>query len=184
MRETDWKALYDSLEKEKRGKEKPVSPPTDRALNKFERDTGCRLPLSYREFIKAFGPGELGGQFLMKSPGYKKYGRSADLMSCTTIARSRLPEFCPGPRTPRIFYFCETIFGDLIGWDPKDVRDAATHEYGIYICVHEFETCDFLVGTFREFINKTCLSKGLAKALHVKPADYEPPTRTFLPFAW
>ncbi len=35
--------------------------------------------------------------------------------------------------TRRLLLFCKTTLNDYVGWEPEDVTDQTTHEYGIYL---------------------------------------------------
>lgn len=183
MATLDWRALYRSLEITDLEGTVPVSKPGLDAFAQFERDFSIELPLSYRGFISEFGPGELAGRFVFRAPGYPDFGRYADLAMFTEHWRSKLKRHVQDQRIARMVYFCETTYGDFVGWDPLDVRDQSVCEYGIYVCVHERDTCDFLKGSFSEFINDICLGDGLPRFLGEDPKTSDPPKRTFMPYS-
>ena len=165
MTDSDWQAVYESLEMEFWPGYERVELPTESAIADVEKQFGIVLPESYRRMVKIFGPGELGGRFMLKAPGYAEQRPKIDLFSFTEKWRSILPENSSDERVGRLIYFCDTIYSDFIGWDPTDVRDSKSRELGIYICVHERDRADFLTDSFDKFINDFCFGDGLGRFL-------------------
>ncbi len=66
---TDWQQLYSSLELVAPTYGLPFPKPTEDSLDEFESSAHFRLPRSYREFIKVFGPGMFGGYIGIRGPG-------------------------------------------------------------------------------------------------------------------
>jgi hypothetical protein len=141
---------------------KALPRPSDDDLNRYERESGFRLPLSYRAFVKVFGPGELGGDFRLRAPGYPDHPH-ADLGRSNAEIRAGLTKtflslFNDPDRVARMVFFCAPGGGDWIGWDPEDIRDAELHEYGIYeIGDEEMEK---VADSFPQFIEEVCLGPG------------------------
>src|SRR4051794_36927801 len=52
-----WRALYQTCEGD--NEEDRVPPPAAEQLDRFEAETGIRLPAGYRCYIQVFGPGTL-----------------------------------------------------------------------------------------------------------------------------
>src|SRR5689334_13955435 len=139
-----------------------VPKPGPSALDAYEAATGFRLPESYRQFVLAFGPGELAGMFTIAAPGYADHpDEDIDLGRMTRRFR-RVAGF--DRRTDedlatwhddpvwarRLVLFAKDIGPDYYGWDPEDVRDAGAHEYGIYALMHSDPRVLFLAGSFRD----------------------------------
>src|SRR5262249_39255682 len=57
----------------------------------------------------------------------------------------------------RTVFFCRTGGGNLIGWDPTDIRDERRRECGIYEWGRQ-ETMTKLAESFSRFIDEVCLS--------------------------
>jgi hypothetical protein len=140
--------------------------PTDATLNRFEQDTGFRLPQSYRAFAKVFGPGELAGDYHFFFPGYPGNEHS-DLAAVNARIRVRAPggpdfesfisSFCRDPeQVRRMVIFCGTGHGDWVGWDPEDVRDRRNCEYGIY--QWHGEQPSKVADSFVQFVEEFCLA--------------------------
>jgi hypothetical protein len=163
-----WQRLYDSLEIHglpAGSRIKALPRPSDEDLDRYERESGFRLPLSYRAFIKVFGPGELGGDFRLRAPGYPD-DPYADLGRTNAEIRAGFTEtflsfFDDPERVSRMVFFCAPGGGDWIGWDPEDVRDAELREYGIYeIGDEEMEK---VADSFPQFIEEVCLGPEAAR---------------------
>lgn len=180
MAETNWGQLYDSLEIRQIPGELVFEPPSESNFEKFEQAFEMILPKSYRRMLTVFGPGEIGRRFTIKAPGYANRWPDVDLAWFTTKWRQRLFDNVRDDRVKRLTYFCETIWSDLVGWDPSDIRDATGQEYGIYICIHERDTCDYLTDSFDTFINQICLGEGFREFLGADAtADFEAAPRIF-----
>ena len=168
--------------------------PTDTDCDAFEQQTGFKLPTDYREFIKVFGPGQFCGILEILSPGFPDT-RSMDLLTWNvnakrgyTSERAR-KDFSDLERVARIVYFISTSSANHIGWDPEDVRDEQTHEYGIY-GTRDYEV-EEVAGSFRKFIQDFCLGQGVYQWMNIADVpefDDEPdengelvPTRNFVP---
>jgi hypothetical protein len=160
-----WQRLYDSLEIRELPADsriKALPKPSDEDLDLYERESGFLLPLSYRAFIKVFGPGELGGDFRLRAPGYPDDSH-ADLGRTNAEIRAGLTEtflsfFTDPERVARMVFFCAPGGGDWIGWDPEDVRDARLREYGIYEIGDE--QMEKVADSFPQFIEEVCLGPG------------------------
>jgi len=166
-----WKALYRSLDAREQPHLKPLPKPTDAMLDEFESRSGFTLPLSYRAFIKVFGPGELAWEYRMFAPGYPHQSEMIDLEKFNAdfrkpfadtehprITKRLLEQYKDGQRLFRAVVFCRTGTGDLICWDPADVRDGRQREYGIYQLARK-DFVEPLAVTFPEFIEDVCLSE-------------------------
>jgi len=137
-RELDqWRELYGEF-KVKSDKD-DVTPPPVEALDRFEAETGIRLPAGYRGYIRVFGPGCLlvgGGKHItemfIESPYCPE--SSMDLRR----AAKRLQSLKDDPprgmdeQTQRIIVFATNGLGDEFGWDPQDVTDPLAPEFGVY----------------------------------------------------
>ncbi len=143
---------------------KPLAKPTDETLDRYETTTGLRLPHSYRSFIKVFGPGKLAWDYQIAAPGFSEQGWVVDLVKFNAVPHQALREkrvlrqFKNPAQVQRLVFFCRPGDGDLVGWDPEDVRDRRRHEYGIYGWGRE-DALGFVAASFTEFIEDICLSE-------------------------
>jgi hypothetical protein len=167
---TDWTKLYQGL----RILETPspqIEPPSDADLDWCERDFGFRLPLEYRAFIKVFGPGQLTHDYRIRSVGSRvtlstqvaeQFSEKVDLVALNEMLREVMAtlDAMDGPYTTqarRLVYFADNSAGDVVGWDPDDLRDEQAVEYGIYVVRREDGGATPVAGTFAAFIERECL---------------------------
>jgi hypothetical protein len=184
MQITDWPEFYSTLVID-RGCGEPVAKPTPTQLDRFEAETGLRLPQSYRDYILVFGPGEFPCVLKVAAPGHASLG-SFDLLtasrtygySAEEIAGSGLPVE-QQERMRRLFYFGLHHGRQWLGWDPKDVRDSGAHEYRIYRVDWLSEGAEFVAASFRQLVEETC------EALFTPDPEYDEealgPQRAFQP---
>lgn len=181
----EWQAFRDSLEIEVPARQKAVERPDEPVFDALEVSSGFRLPASYREFIRVFGPGELGEGFLVKAPGLSQTDPHCDLQCFTERTREAVVGNYPGnSRLARMWYFCKTTGGDLIGWDPDEVSDVSRREYRIYIKVHERSTAEPLCENFDEFVGDVCFGTVLDRILGIDPDLSRTFVRRFRPACW
>jgi hypothetical protein len=142
----------------------PLAKPTDATLDRFEAETGFRLPHSYRSFIKVFGPGTLAWDYRIKAPGYPEQGEDVDLgtfnarIKQTLTKKQAWQQLADPTQARRVVFFCALGGGDLVGWDPEDIRDRRRREYGIYSWGRKV-ALEFVAGSFTEFIADVCFSE-------------------------
>lgn len=101
-------------------------------LNALEVRIGLPLPVSYRAFLRIFGPGRLAQAFTIYAPGYRN-APVVDFLENEgwqpTVSRLR----GNSPLVTRL-----VAFGDYLGhrglfaWHRDVVTDEATHEYQVY----------------------------------------------------
>ncbi len=183
-----WKQLYERLVSAKgRQLVRPTEDKIDAALDHAEVELAIRFPAQYRAFIHQFGPGELGGYFRFYgpvNPGFGDYGN--DILEQNRSWRD--PEgFWATTAQPelvsRLVCFSDTIGGDACFWDPKDLRVARTHEYGIYVLSHDSydATVKEAAGSFMEFIENHCLGNEFVKIVGGHGWDEGGPPQEFRP---
>jgi hypothetical protein len=150
----------------------PLSKPQDKDLELLEKQSGFQLPVSFREFVKRFGPGEIGRYFRIYSPRCGKKVSQADLYEYVqSFENNRIALakcFKEEGLIRRMVPFSDTIGGDVIAWDPEDVTDATTHEYGIYLIPRSDTRVVRLVDSFEAFIEAVCLGKLFPKKVKVR----------------
>lgn len=133
-----WRALYETFEVDARFGG-PVPPPTTEDLDRFEVETGIRLPAGYRGYIRVFGPGCLtvgagdsAREMFIRSPYCPK--PSMDLGKA--VERLRIlkddPPLRMDEQTRRTVVFATNGHGDEFAWDPLDVTDPLAPEFWMY----------------------------------------------------
>lgn len=153
---------------------------TDAWLHEFEHEFEVRLPLSYREYAKVFGPGELAGYYQIRVPMGRQFNAWSDLSAFNDDSPRNNEvlkhEVHDDPeRIGRMIFFCTTFAGDHFGWDPADLRDQETLEYGVYL-LPRIERPVRVADSFPQFIEECVFGKRLDPWLG--ESDYE---RTFGP---
>jgi hypothetical protein len=184
----NWKDFYDTLVVVP-GYGEPVPKPTIAQLDQFEAETGLRLPRSYREYITVFGPGEFPCILRIAAPGYPHLNWRADLLTASRsygyssdeVAQSGLPAD-QQERLGRLFYFGLERGRQWLGWDPLDVRDPETSEYGIYRVDYIRDGAELVATSFRQLIEDIC------GEIFAPDPDYDEesmgPQRAFQPTTW
>jgi len=165
-------------------------PATDASLDAFEKHAKIKLPRSYREFVKVFGPCALGGRGVMiAAPQRKRDKRSwidlytlADDMHGICSARpigGGVPVVEP-ERARRLVFFASDGMAKSFGWDPAEVSDASNHEYAVYSRYSDYEPYTRLASSFEEFVLSFCLGEEVkrwreaGRPVGKKGFDYEP----------
>ena len=185
---TDWQAFYDSLVIQP-SYGQPVPKPTPAQLDKFEAETGFRLPRSYRDYILVFGPGEFPCVLKIAAPGYDYLQNTFDLQTAGSgygygqeeLIRAGLPPE-DQQRMGRLVYFGLHHSRQWLGWDPQDMREAEAPEYGIYRVDWVSDGAEFVATSFRQLVEETC------EELFAPDPDYDEesmgPQRGFMPATW
>ena len=122
-----WDAVFDRIRVRLRAPRDPEyvypAPVTDVDLNELETHLGCRLPESYRTFMKRFGPGEAADLIRLPPLGVRDEG-SYTLIADTIAYRGNIQigEFAPSNATwlSRLVYF-----GSDCGDAPTRTEDVA-----------------------------------------------------------
>ena len=142
--------------------------PSTEDLDRFESSTGFLLPLDYRDFVLSFGLGSFEpGTWYFAVPGFHDEAPNYDPTGLTEFLRTGsgfdersdedlAKEFDDPQRARRLLLFCTTATNDFFGWDPEDVTDADTREYGIYMLGRYDTRVTRLATTFREFVLNYC----------------------------
>ncbi|MGE3804824.1 MAG: SMI1/KNR4 family protein [Gemmataceae bacterium] len=155
--------------------------PNEAILDAFEQRRQIKLPRSYRSFAKHVGAGMVSGYFGIAVPGYP--GRKLDDLDRFDAYTHELKEvfvetFGDAEQFDRFLFFAKTFGGDYIAWDPADVRNRRSHEYGIYVLPRDEDKILFLAKSFLEFVTKVCLGKRWHAVIG---GEYRPPKFTFEP---
>ena len=180
----EWQKLYDAIVKTYPSYQY-VKKPNSETLDEFEIISGFQLPQSYRDFICIFGPGELGQRFRIHAPGYKRPNHNWDLWQFIKDYRVWKRDFFntyQAEQHARLMVFCDTIGGDLIGWDPEDVRHRDNREYGIYFWPHNYREASLIATSFDVFIRDFCLGVGYFRFWKMEPEwDLDDEQQSFSP---
>ncbi len=154
-------------------------PSSELDFRNFEEAHSMILPDDYKAFAAKFGAGILAENYIIYVPGCN---RSPDLdlaywnKACHKFDEELALRFPGNKQIPRLIHFCSTYMGDLIGWDPLDVRDAKKHDYAIYGLPRNDDLLVEVAPSFREFVKRAFTP--LAGILKFKSTSYSPP-RTF-----
>src|SRR5262249_39095921 len=143
----------------------PVPKPSTAQLDQFEAENGLALPRSYREFILVFGPGEFSASLKIAAPGYGfvPHPSGVDLLATSRSYGWNAADIARGwgtaeekERLLRLFYFGLESGRQWLGWDPADVRDPETSEYGIYRVEALGYGTELVAVSFRQLVEVTC----------------------------
>jgi hypothetical protein len=190
MQIRNWQEFYDSLS-HRHGYGAPVPKPTVEQLDRFEAESGFRLPRSYRDFILVFGPGEFSVGLRIAAPGYGyvPHPPGVDLLVTSQSYGWSEEDVAQGPVSMeqkahllRLFYFGLEDERQWLGWDPKDMQAPEESEYGIYRVEALGFGTELIAKSFRELVEVTC-----ARLFTPNPQwDEEElgPQRTFRPAYW
>lgn len=164
-----WHELYSSL-----AVDGVPHSPTAEAVGHIEARYGFQLPRSYVEFAYCFGPGILAEIFNLAVPGYGQRSCWFDLHEMNKQSPRSFPDhflqevYCPSlppdevidvvSQIQRLVFFCALDGNDYVGWDPEDVSDPGSNEYGIYI-LPRGEPPVYCVCAFAQFIFDVCLGE-------------------------
>jgi hypothetical protein len=168
----DWRTLLKAMSV--RGK---LHPATAEELDQYETKSGFRLPSSYRDFCRVFGPGQIGGWYQLAVPHLEKKGKKKlyDLAGKTKFYHDGLEweEYAPDPkRFQRSVIFGDDNTGAVYYWDPEEITVPKKSEYAIYAMFRDF-TGEKLCDTFWDFVG-ICLHR------HRKKLYDEPPKMEYL----
>jgi hypothetical protein len=175
-----WKRLLERVRID--GQLDPVS---DAQLDAFEIANKIKLPHSYREFCKTFGPGSLHGRIWIhiatptRSTSRKHaIGRSAkvniDVLNKEVWSTFLidLDEYCDNPGLIRNgLFFGRDIYTHHYFWNKAESTDRKTNEMAIYVIYREMKI-HRLADSFESFIYDICLDRGIPN--HGK-LDEDPP---------
>lgn len=120
--------------------------PKPKDLDRYEKESGFRLPDDYREFALTFGPGTFGRGWQFSTPGFSKTKSHVDLATLNHFFQMQ-----KGDLNQSFVRFCgKEDFHGWFAWNPEDVTDPAKHEYGIYLLMDDPPVK--VASTFREFV--------------------------------
>lgn len=152
--------VWDDLKKRlvvRYASEGEVKTPSLEDLDRFEQESGFRLPDDYREFATSLGPGTYGPGWQVETPGFAKAeGSYAGIQGLRHI-------------DPLFVAFCgKEDFHGWFAWDPRDVIDPVAHDYGVYLLGgpdgHDGDAPPIKVSsTFREFLMSYALGGGFER---------------------
>src|SRR5262245_41874320 len=150
-----WDAVFDQINFHRAPDWVPVPPATDSELDQFEANLGSSLPLSYREFLKRFGAGELEGTL-----------RLTPLVPGTLVNRTVLEdthdqreEFSArythnAEWLGRVVYFGCNAGGELYVWDPIELAESDNQECPVYwLPRHEEDQPELVANSFFEYVH-------------------------------
>src|SRR5262245_54717566 len=135
-RRTPWQRCYDNIRVARRPEKIYAPPLTDAELDGVESQLGCELPVSYRAFMKRFGPGRRYGAVWV----YPIKPQRLTPGSLTGETRRRRNSMATWPyQLPNrawlssVVYFAhDYMYADAYVWDPAAVTRRRPHECQVY----------------------------------------------------
>lgn len=139
-------------------------PPSPADLDRFESETGVKLPGSYRAYCQVFGAGvfDLDPVYLSVRAPYCPRPEF-DLGGAFAINENFKKDRSIGERARRLVYVGSSFSGDLFGWDPAESTDAAAPEFALYCAIRHGDVVK-LADNFYDFIN-VCTDRAAFKRL-------------------
>ncbi len=142
--------------------------PDEADVDRYEAESGVKLPDDYRRFTLAYGPGSIAAshEFEFAAAGIPEAGVYGDLATFNppggTSAKfqgysdedlSRTYGRDPAWLRRLVFFCFVRDVGDQFAWDPSEVTDPAEHEMAIYLCGGDVRVGLWRVAaTFGEFV--------------------------------
>lgn len=162
-------------------------PATPEDLARFEKKARFQFPAAYRTLATTIGAGQLANYFRFLTPFAKD--PAIDLVEYNSLEQAELKQMkkSAGPvdhqaQLQRMVHFCTNYMLHSFAWDPQDVTDAQTHEYGIYfVSRRRDQPPKRVAASFDEFIETFCLGGGYEQTLGVIESAPENLDRTFFP---
>jgi hypothetical protein len=149
-----WDVVFGQVRVERYPEWVCVPPATDAELDTAESQLDSRLPQSYREFMKQFGPGELE-RWVRLDPIVPVLKGHYTFVQDTAAAR----ELYVGGHDRnadwlgRVVDFASSAGGDYYAWDPEAIAVSEPHECQFYYLRRGWEGNPRPAGkTFAEFI--------------------------------
>lgn len=170
-----WHALHEKLEV--RGDDQTSCPrPSAAELDRFEAESGMRLPAGYRGFLQVFGPGLLKASrndVLVYAPGCRNRTYNLEQFLEQTARLRSLHGL--SDRVKRLRYFARDFTQGAFGWDPDEATDAGAPEFVIYALYRGEDEANQMARSFSGFI-KVCLDstaflKHQSKGTYTEYAD-------------
>jgi len=162
-------------------------PATPEDLARFEKKARFQFPTAYRTLATTIGAGQLANYFRFLTPFAKD--PAIDLVEYNSLEQAELKQMkkSAGPvdhqaQLQRMVHFCTNYMLHSFAWDPQDVSDAQTHEYGIYfVSRRRDQPPKRVAASFDEFIETFCLGGGYEQTLGIIESAPEDIDRTFFP---
>lgn len=151
-----WQALRSSLVVECSTSQESRTNPDDGHLDRLESELGIKLPLSYRTFIRVFGPGRLMSSFAIYAPGFRG-ATVIDFLAnnkwqAVESQRREMPK-----RIHRLVAFAD-IGGEFLAWDPMENVTSEECEYRIFKVPKQPEQPLVTIAEgFRAFVEDLCI---------------------------
>lgn len=156
-RRQPWERVYDRIRVVRNPRFVALPPITDTELDAVEAQLGSRLPFSYREFMRRFGPGELLSWARLNPINPPKKRPDSTVVGRTKAVRKYHLNNKPWKRNEEwlasLVYFANSCGGDEYAWDPAAVTRAPTNEYRFYYLPRMAEDRPVAVGdTLWQFV--------------------------------
>lgn len=152
-----WDLLYDRVRVFRDAEHTPVPPVTDADLDDTASAIGVSLPVSYREFMRRFGPGHLSGWWL--SPLIGQQTRPPETVVQATLSYRAAAEKYPDDFPNGEWHAGVIRFGSYgphdLAWNGLDAEEARTAERPVYdLCSDEEQGPLTLATSFWGFVER------------------------------
>ena len=161
MASNQWIALRDSLTV-KAGDNLLKPRDNKEAFDVAEQMLSIRLPSSYCDYVKVFGPGTLAYEYKIAAPGFGDQYWHTNLVSLNDVIYCQFLSGRTGLHRDllqrNIVFFCLIGDGDYVGWNRREVTDPEKGEYQIVRCDRIHRTIETIADAFSQFITDICLA--------------------------
>jgi hypothetical protein len=131
-----------------------VPRPSDAELDRVEAQLGSRLPRSYREFLKRFGPGELAHRLRLtpisvtNRPNFTLVEETVENRTFFSTRKAKNKDWLE-----RVVYYGCNAGGDFYAWDPNELVNSTDGECPVYwLPCHDEDDPQAQAGSFFEFV--------------------------------
>lgn len=162
--------------------------PTEDDLDRFEAETGIKLPASYRAYCQVFG----AGVFDLDAVNLRVSAPNCpddvlDLKQALDILEGHKSMSDWTPRARRAIFFANSFRGDRFGWDPEDVSDPDAPEFRVFGHIRHDDDLTKLADDFYDFITLCMDSPAFSEPMRLMTYEEETgepapaPQRVFIP---
>jgi hypothetical protein len=154
-----WDAFFSSFRVEGR-----ITYPAyaERELDRFEGELGFRLPHSYREFCRTFGPGEIGYPFHcnVAVPGPSEWHSYSEISFLGSELGTAYASDLRNAGISRPVLFGSDLSSYAYLWNAERVSSSVEYEFPVYV-VRRLGDVTRLADTFFDFLSNTLLVDGV-----------------------
>ena len=149
-----WEAFYSSVVVENADMRIRQTPTVDH-LNRLEAVLGIRLPLSYRAFVRAIGPGRIQGSFTVRAPGYRG-ATVVDFLAANKWQEEEAEERSSPEQVRRL-----VAFGDILDqyfvWDTGGGQQDGSEFPIMWVPKRYEDSLIEVTSSFQSFVEDCCI---------------------------